>query len=124
MATTHIQLDATTVIDIDFDYLKEIGNTYSFNSKNPNWVPNIDHDLFFLQAQQNMFNDILRARGHVYLNEIFDSLHLPRTVQGQILGWALSFNEDSYVDFDIHTGPGENEITLKFNLDGPIIGWM
>lgn len=124
MGTTHIQLDATTVIDIDFDYLKELDKTYSFNSENPNWDPNIEYDMFFLKAQQNMFNDYLHARGHVYLNEIFDALQLPRTVQGQILGWSVSLNEDSYVDFNIHTGPGENEITLKFNLDGPIIGWM
>ena len=56
--------------------------------------------LEFLHLVENQMNDLLRLRGHLFLNEINDRLGLPRTKNGQVEGWWYSkqYNPDSHVD--------------------------
>ena len=83
----------------------------------------------YLKAQQNSFNDLLRARGHVFLNEVYDGLGLERSQAGAVVGWVLG-DGDNYVDFGIFDGDKprardfvnglEASILLDFNVDGVI----
>lgn len=94
------------------------------------WNANPDYNLMTLKAQQQYANDRLQARGHLFLNEVYDALGLDRTPAGQIVGWVKG-NRDDYVDFGIFndkmqpehlaffTGR-ENAIWLDFNVDGPV----
>lgn len=94
------------------------------------WSPTPEYNLLFLKSQQNMANDQLRARGHVFLNEVYDSLGLERSKEGAIVGWVWD-NGDGYIDFgifdrqmtpqalDFFTGH-EGQILLDFNVDGVI----
>jgi len=102
-----------------------------FDKTNRNWSNAHMHNQFFIQCQQNYANDLLRSRGHVFLNEVYDSLGMDRTKEGAVVGWLASDCEgDGYIDFgvfegDRHSGMRfargeENSIWLDFNVDGII----
>lgn len=95
------------------------------------WKSNPEYNRAFLHAQQAYANDMLKARGHVFLNDVYDSLGIPRTKAGAVVGWLLNKDGDNYVDFGIFddlTNPNvrdfvngrEYSILLDFNVDGVI----
>ena len=93
------------------------------------WSRNPEYNRIFLNARQNYLNDMLRARGHVFLNEVYDALGLPRTSAGSIVGWVYG-EGDSFIDFGIFDGGSErmrafvngNEYSVLIdpNVDGVI----
>ena len=97
-----------------------------------NWTKNAEYNLFFLKSQQTYFNNMLMARGHVFLNEVYDALGMDRTQAGAMVGWVLGDGStgDGHIDFGIFDGNNprarafvngyENAILLDFNVDGPI----
>lgn len=102
-----------------------------FDETNQSWSPTPEYNRIFLQAKQNYANDMLHARGHVFLNEVYDSLGLERTQAGAVVGWVLSKDGDNYIDFGIFTRPENDKvrdfvnglngaILLDFNVDGTI----
>lgn len=108
-------------------------NTMSVYSKifdefNVNWENDAELNRNFIQCQQNFANAQLHARGHIYLNEVYDMLGLRRTKAGQIVGWILRGpNSDNYVDFKLFHPDNaafvngyERAIVLDFNVDGNI----
>lgn len=91
------------------------------------WSKDPEHNKMYLLMQQNYFNDLLRTRGHLYLNEVFDTLGIPRTKFGQVAGWIYEDN-DTYVDFGLRSESNKDFINgktsdclLDFNVDGIII---
>lgn len=113
-------------------------STYSdyarfFDELCPMWEKDPEYNLIFLKAQQNYANDLLRSRGHLFLNEVYDMLGIPRSKAGQVVGWVYDENNpvgDNYVDFGIYDVNRENNrdfvngyersILLDFNVDGNI----
>lgn len=101
-----------------------------FDDGSTSWSRNPDYNRFFLNSQQNYFNDMLRSRGHVFLNEVYDHLGLPRTKPGAIVGWVLSKDGDNFIDFGVYdhnsdrarafVNGNEGSILLDFNVDGVI----
>lgn len=98
-----------------------------FEPSNLNWVNDAEINRIFIQAQQNYANHLLHARGHVFLNEVYDSLGLERSKAGQVVGWMLNGDGDSYIDFGLfHVNNSdfvnghEKEVWLDFNVDGLI----
>lgn len=102
-----------------------------FDPYSPSWSKEPEYNLIFLKCQQNYANDLLKARGHVFLNEVYDMLGIPRSKAGAVVGWVLSDNgkTDNYINFGIFDGNGkgrdfvnglENAILLDFNVDGII----
>lgn len=102
-----------------------------FDETCPDWHKNADLNLAFLKGQQNYVNDLLNIRGHVFLNEVYDQLGLPRTTPGSIVGWVKENSTgDGYIDFGIFDGENElkrrfvngyeRSILLDFNVDGVI----
>jgi hypothetical protein len=97
------------------------------------WTKSAEDNLTFLKIQQSQFNDILKRRGHVFLNEVYEALGFPRTKAGQVVGWVydeLNPNGDNYIDFGIYdinkeanrlfVNGRESSIWLDFNVDGNI----
>lgn len=97
------------------------------------WTKNPEDNLYFLKCQENYANDILKTRGHLFLNEVYDMLGIPRTQAGQIVGWMYDEKEpigDNFVDFGIldlynekkrdFVNGYERTILLDFNVDGEI----
>lgn len=99
-----------------------------FDTNNRNWNPNSEYNLIFLRAQQNYLNDLLRSRGHVFLNDVYDGLGLDRSTEGAVVGWLWDAEGDNYIDFGVFSEPacerfydfvvGHEGIWLDFNVDG------
>ena len=108
-----------------------IASPYSrfFDQSSHNWEKNVEHNMFFLKAQEEYFNQLLNSRGHVFLNEVYDSLGLERSQAGAVVGWVKG-NGDDYIDFGIFDAYSdasrrfvngyEPVILLDFNVDGVI----
>jgi hypothetical protein len=115
---------------------RKIGNGGSpyarlFDDTNPNWEPTPESNWFFLRQMQEYANNRLQARGHVFLNEIYDQLGIERSTEGAVVGWIKDSDGDNYIDFGIFTDRmqervvdfmigRENAIWLDFNVDGVI----
>jgi hypothetical protein len=96
------------------------------------WDKDPEVNRFFLQSQQNHANDILRSKGHIFLNEVYDMVGMPRSTPGAVVGWFWTDDNstDNHVDFGIFTGETqamrsfvngtEGAILLDFNVDGVI----
>lgn len=102
-----------------------------FDELNPNWDRDPEVNKLFLHAQQNYANDLLHARGHVFLNEVYRSLGCDHTQAGSVVGWVLSETGDNYIDFGVFNGQDgerirdfvngrEGAVLLDFNVDGLI----
>lgn len=101
-----------------------------FDDGCPDWEKDSEFNLMFLKRQQDYANELLRCRGHVFLNEVYDMLGIPRTHAGQQVGWMEDGNGDGYIDFGIFNQDSvkardfvngyERTILLDFNVDGVI----
>lgn len=98
------------------------------------WEKDPEYNLTFLKAQQRYANDLLVARGHLFLNEVYDMLGIPRSQAGQVVGWVYNKENpvgDNFVDFGIYdmykeknrdfVNGYERTILLDFNVDGNIL---
>lgn len=98
------------------------------------WTKDPEFNLMFLKDQQRYANDLLKTRGHLFLNEVYDMLGIPRCTAGQVVGWIYDEKQpigDNFVDFgiyDIHNEAKRNfvngyerTILLDFNVDGDIM---
>lgn len=107
-----------------------------FDEANMNWDKSPEQNMYFLKMVQNQMNDKLKARGHVFLNEVYDALGFERSEAGQLVGWVWNKDNtameagDGYIDFGIFDGNDyakrafvngdERSILLDFNIDGVI----
>jgi len=100
-----------------------------FDETSTSWQRESEYNYAFLTHQQNWFNDILRVRRFVFLNEVYKALGLMQTTAGQAVGWFMDGEGDSYIDFGLYRSDEtandfingrENSILLDFNVDGPI----
>ena len=100
----------------------------TFDQRNPQWRGEGDvYNYFFLKSQQNYHNQILHARGHVFLNEVLGALGFEHSKEGSIVGWLLNGDGDNFIDFgvfDALSTPKDfidaQAIRLEFNVDGVI----
>jgi Family of unknown function (DUF6353) len=101
-----------------------------FDEYSTSWNKEPEYNMLFLKCQQNYANDLLRARGHVFLNEVYDLLGIPRSKAGSVVGWFMSPEGDKFVNFGVFDGKTqvardfvngiEGAILLDFNVDGVI----
>ena len=103
-----------------------------FDEYSRSWSKEPDYNFVFLLHTQHMANDHLKARGHLFLNEVYDMLGIDRTQAGQAVGWIISKDGDNYVDFGVfkdarHSAEVRDfingrasSVLLDFNVDGVI----
>lgn len=114
-------------------------NSYSpysifFDDGNAGWDKDPEVSKFFLIQQQNYANELLKSKGHLFLNEVYDMLGAMRTKAGQCVGWIYDEAHpvgDNFVDFGIFdvnrpnardfVNGYERVILLDFNVDGNIL---
>lgn len=90
-----------------------------------------EYNVVFLNAQEQYANQRLQARGHLYLNEVYESLGFEHSDEGAMVGWIKGEGDD-YVSFgfndmrNIKKGSEvdgtEGHVFLDFNVQGSIIG--
>ena len=112
-----------------------------FDESCPDWTKSPENNLHFLMLQQAAANEKLKIQGHLFLNEVYDMLGIPRTKAGAVVGWLYRDPESSnlvtnnFVDFGIHdmwackrradfVNGYERSILLDFNVDGCIYNYI
>ena len=104
-----------------------------FDEASPCWQNDPEYNLMFLKSQQQYANDLLRAKGRLFLNDVYDMLGIDKTKAGQVVGWVYDEanpSGDNFVDFGIYdmtkervrafVNGYETNILLDFNVDGNI----
>ena len=104
-----------------------------FDASSENFAKDPEYNMMFLRRQQDYANEMLKSRGHLFLNEVYDLLDIPRSKAGQVVGWIYDKNGntkgDNYVDFGLYRNDQgtrrfvnglEYNILLDFNVDGVI----
>ena len=69
------------------------------------WTKDPELNLVFLKKQQCWANDLLKSRGWLTLNEVYDMLGITRTAAGMVVGWIYDEKHpggDNFVDFGIY----------------------
>lgn len=100
-----------------------------FDESNKYFQKDFGLNQLFLKSQQTFANQKLAARGHVFLNEIYDALGLERSPEGQQVGWVWKDGAgDGYIDFGLDADENidfmngsERCVWLDFNVDGVIL---
>lgn len=110
-------------------------STYArfFDQTCNNWSKSPETNMMTLKQTERYFNQRLDIVGHVFLNEIYDALGMPRSQAGAICGWVSEKSGtkgDGFIDFNIHNpfseaarafvNGDEAAILLDFNVDGII----
>lgn len=98
------------------------------------WSKDPEFNLMFVKRQQAWANDLLKSRGHLFLNEVRDLFGLDRTKAGNIVGWIYDEKNpvgDNYVDFGIYdidderkrafVDGWERSVLIDPNVDGNIL---
>lgn len=111
----------------------ELGSNYSkwFNDTCKLWVSDSYYNRIFLVRAEGYANDLLRANGYVFLNQVYEMLGIPKTKAGQIVGWVYDEKNpigDNYIDFGLMNKYNSDFINgftkdalLNFNVDGCIL---
>lgn len=99
------------------------------------WEKNAESNMLYLRAEQNYWNDRLRSRKYVFLNEVYERFNIPTSEMGQYVGWIYDpenpdHKGDNYIDFGLYDitrekvrdfiNGYERVILLDFNVDGVI----
>lgn len=94
------------------------------------WSHDHEYNMMILRAKEHYANDLLRAKGYLFLNDVYKELGIKESKAGQVVGWVYDKNNDvgdNYVSFGIFetnrsTEDGvEPTIILDFNVDGYIM---
>lgn len=98
-----------------------------FDEGSVEFQKNPEMNKLYIQCQQTYANELLRVRGHLFLNEVYDSLGLQRSRAGAVVGWIISDTGDNYVDFGVFEAVNSDFVNgfepralLDFNVDGVI----
>lgn len=109
---------------------------YFEEGKSKAWEANHEYNMFFLELQQRLFNDYLRAHAHVVLNDVLKELGFEPTKAGAVVGWVYDpenvdlYQNDNRINFHIQPIWRRSEvdgdeyvetIRLDFNVDGYIL---
>lgn len=97
------------------------------------WTKDAEFNFMFLRSQQNYANQKLKSKGHLFLNEVYEMLGIPKTKAGHVVGWIYDESKpigDNYIDFGLYDinnervrrfiNGDERNIILDFNVDGNI----
>lgn len=128
-------IEKTTVDVADPNMYSEFARIYDDGCTG--WTKDPEYNLMFLKRQQSYANDLLKKRGYLFLNDVYDMLGFPKTKAGQIIGWIYDEKHpigDNFVDFGIYNldiaknrdfvNGYERTIVLDFNVDGNILDKM
>lgn len=93
-----------------------------FDDSNPNFQESSTFNEHWFRIQEGLLTNKLRAQGHLFLNEVYDRLALPRTETGQQCGWAMGHpNSDDFIEiraYPMHDYHGS--YMLDFNVVGHV----
>ena len=118
------------VLTYDGDKLSQYARVFD-EVGSTQWTPSADHNRAFLLMEQNYFNERIRTRGYIFLNEVYERLGFRPTKAGSVVGWVYQNADYEGIDFGIFTAHTqkaaeflegtEPSIILDFNVQGDIL---
>ena len=93
-----------------------------FDESNINWSKDQKANLMFLKYQQTYATDLLKNKGTVFLNEVYEMLGIPISQECCVVGFHYDEKNpigNNYIDFGINDIVTSN-IILDFNVDGRV----
>ena len=94
-----------------------------FDKSIPSWTDDREFNMEYLRTVQSYYNDLLMARGYVFLRDIYERIGIPITEESIVVGWYYDRNDhtiDNYIDFHLYDAEEGSEFVLDFNVDGDI----
>lgn len=115
-----------------------------FDASCKEWEDDPEYNMMFLKGMQARANDLLKVKGHLFLNEVYEMLGIQPTKAGQIVGWTYDKDTcvskkvdedgepvgDGFIDFGIFNARRANRafvngyepvILLDFNVEGNVL---
>lgn len=110
----------------------EKGDRYTrvFDETCVGWTKDSCMNKRFLLDQQKYADHKLKVRGHLFLNEVYDMLGMPRTQFGQVAGWIYDPENPAGPDFvssgiyDEDANDNNNTFRLRFNVMDNILTYL
>lgn len=115
----------------DPNYISEYSRFY--DSTVFGWDKNPEVNRRQLIGMQGYANNILKAKGYLFLNDVYKIIGFEPSIAGQCVGWVYDPDNpkgDNYVDFGIAHARNANRrfvnglepvVLLDFNVDGDIL---
>lgn len=121
MSETMINTDFERFVEENMKHIRETCARRFDDTCGP-WTKNPEYNRMFLAEQERYANDLLRVKGHLFLNEVYEMLGMVKTKFGQVAGWVWS--ENAKVSFNIPDMVINDDDLLKFNIDGFILNQL
>lgn len=77
-----------------------------FDRNNPNWSTNEGFNSMFLLAQERYLHDLLKARGYLYFNQIYEALGA--VWNPEYVNKCLRYNKKYFYQFQFEVFPKKN----------------
>lgn len=91
-----------------------------FDDAHSDWKQDPEMNLFYLRARQAQANDMLKSQGHLFLNEVYDIMHINSvfSILGQMgvgpkKGFAISGADEKWSDF-LEDDPGRLALVKSY----------
>ena len=112
--------ETVVINDNPFDYVVVFDHTCE------HWEPDHEYNKMRLRYVEHMADNMLTARGYLFLNEVYDMLGIPRTKIGQIAGLVKEDGKHIELGFgsklNLRFIDGEiNTFVVEPNVDGIIL---
>lgn len=75
-----------------------------FDASSEYWEKDAEYNLKLLRDTEDLFNKILRYKHYIFLNDVYEKLGIPRSREGQVVGWVYNPDLDGtkQIDFGIY----------------------
>lgn len=95
-----------------------------FDDSCKNWTKDRNVNVMHLKMHEHYCNELLRARGWLFLRDVYEYIGIPITKDSCLVGWIYEeHNEigDNFVKFIYDENDESACILIDFNVDGYII---
>lgn len=95
-----------------------------FDSASSKWVDNATTNMALLRYLESTYNELLKARGYVFLRDVYEALGIPIDYRSIVVGWFYDSGNafaDNFIDFSIEHIDSTSDFWLDFNVDGIIM---
>jgi hypothetical protein len=83
-----------------------------FDKENLFWKDNIELNLRYVRVMEICLVDFVKINGWGSLNDAYDFLGFPRTIEGQKLGWTDDTMKEDL--FNVYYTDGDPDLIIEF----------
>lgn len=128
--TGEVKKEDKEVLTYNGDKLSQYARIFD-EIESTQWSPNPDRNKQFLLMEQNFFNEKIKTRGYIFLNEVYERLGFRPTKAGAVVGWVYKNEDYEGIDFGLFTATSpkvkdfmngdEASVILDFNVQGDVL---